>query len=195
MPSRTLTRDDIIPIETYAAERKQHKARILPVKRERRVHVGPDITFYFENFDSMWLQIHEMLYIERGGEAQIADELAAYSTMIPNGSELIATMMIEVEDERRRKRVLDALGGIEDRVAFLVAGERVAAIPEEDVERTKESGKTSSVHFLHFPFSKAQIAAFRSGEGEIGLDISHPAYGHRAVLTPVTRARLAEDFD
>ncbi|HEX7970087.1 MAG TPA: DUF3501 family protein, partial [Stellaceae bacterium] len=107
---RQLTRADVLPTEQYARDRREQRRRISEIKRTRRVEVGPFCTFYFENYDTMWHQVHEMLYIERGGEAQIADELDAYNPLIPQGDELVATVMIEIEDPLQRERTLARLG-------------------------------------------------------------------------------------
>jgi hypothetical protein len=189
-----LTAADILPWAEYAKARAEHRKRITALKRHRRVEVGPYVTFYFENFDTMWLQVQEMLHIERGGEAQLADELAAYNPLIPKGRELIATFMIEIDDPLRRARVLAQLGGIEDTAFIEVGGARVAGKAEEDQERTSEEGKASSVQFVHFPFSDAQIAAFREANARAILGLSHPNYSHMAVLSEATRAALAGDF-
>ena len=134
--------------------RDERRRQIAEMKKNRRVHVGPDVTFYFENFDTMLHQVHEMLAVEKGGEAQIEDELRAYNPLVPSGRELVATMMIEIDDPGRRDRMLRGLGGIESTAAFTVAGETITAVPESDVERTTKDGKTSSVHFLRFVFSE-----------------------------------------
>jgi hypothetical protein len=191
---RLITRADILPMQEYAKVRDERRRRIAELKKNRRVHVGPDVTFYFENFETMLHQVHEMLAVEKGGEAQIEDELRAYNPLIPNGRELVATMMIEIDDPRRRDRVLSELGGIENTVALTVAGETIAAVPERDVERTTKDGKTSSVHFFKFPFSDAQVAAFREDGARVVLALSHPDYGHMAALPEVVRASLAQDF-
>ena len=165
------------------------------MKRRRRMEVGPFATFYFESFDTMLQQIQEMLYIEKGGEAQLADELAAYNPLIPQGSELVATVMFEIDDEVRRAAVLGRLGGVEETAFIRVAGERVIGVPEEDVDRTNAAGKASSVQFVHFPFSAAQIAAFRDPANEIVVGFSHENYAHMAVMPEAVRAALATDFD
>jgi hypothetical protein len=189
-----LTPADILPWTDYAKSRAEHRRRLTAIKRNRRVEVGPFVTFYFENFDTMWLQVQEMLHIEKGGEAQIADELAAYNPLIPKGRELVATFMIEIDDALRRARVLAGLGGVE-RTAFIeVGGARVAGRPEEDQDRTTPDGKASSVQFVHFPFDEAQIAAFREPNARVILGLSHPSYSHMAVLSETTRAALAGDF-
>jgi hypothetical protein len=189
-----LTRADILPWAEYAKDRAEHRKRITALKRHRRVEVGPYVTFYFENFDTMWLQVQEMLHIEKGGEAQIADELAAYNPLIPKGNELVATFMIEIDDALRRARVLAQLGGVEETASIEVGGERVAGKAEQDQDRTTAEGKASSVQFVHFPFTEAQIAAFREPNTRVILGLSHPNYSHMAVLSEATRASLAEDF-
>jgi Protein of unknown function (DUF3501) len=191
---RLITRDDILPMQRYAEVRDERRQRIAEMKKNRRVHVGPDVTFYFENFETMLHQVHEMLAVEQGSEAQLEDELRAYNPLIPNGRELVATMMIEIDDPRRRDRVLRELGGIDRAAAFVVAGETIAAVPERDVERTTEEGKTSSVHFLRFPFSDSQIAAFRTPGTRVVLSVSHPRYDHMAAMPEPVRAALSEDF-
>ncbi|ULO24221.1 DUF3501 family protein [Methylocystis sp. SB2] len=189
-----LTAADILPWAEYAKDRAEHRKRITALKRHRRVEVGPYVTFYFENFDTMWLQVQEMLHIEKGGEAQIIDELAAYNPLIPKGNELVATFMIEIDDALRRARVLAQLGGVEETASIEVGGERVAGKAEQDQDRTTAEGKASSVQFVHFPFTKAQIAAFREPNTRVILGLSHPNYSHMAVLSEATRASLAEDF-
>ncbi|CCJ05933.1 DUF3501 family protein [Methylocystis sp. SC2] len=189
-----LTRADILPWAEYAKDRAEHRKRLTAIKRNRRVEVGPYVTFYFENFDTMWIQVQEMLHIEKGGEAQVADELAAYNPLIPKGKELVATFMIEIDDALRRARVLSQLGGVEETASIEVGGERVAGKAEQDQDRTTAEGKASSVQFVHFPFTEAQIAAFREPNTRVILGLSHPNYSHMAVLSEATRASLAQDF-
>ena len=124
---RVITRADIIPVAQYAKERAERRRALLPVKKLRRVSVGPYATFYFENFDTMWLQVHEMLYIEKGGEEQIADELSAYNPLIPQKGELVATLMFEIDDEGQRNRVLRQLTNIEEAALLDIGGERIKA--------------------------------------------------------------------
>jgi hypothetical protein len=190
-----ITRADIIPMDQYAKERRDRYRAITAVKQNRRMEIGPFATFYFENYDTMWFQVHEMLHIERGGEEQIAGELEAYNPLIPKGSELVATFMIEIGDPDRRARVLSTLGGIEDTIAMNVGGEIVKAVAETDQDRTSEEGKASSVQFVHFPFTRAQVEAFRKQGAEIVVSVGHPGYRHMAVMPEAVRAALAEDFD
>lgn len=196
MAARLVTPNDILPYETYAKERKERRTKITAMKRARRISVGPDATFYFENYDTMFHQIHEMLHIERGGAEQVGDELDAYNPLIPNGSELVATLMFEIDDEVRRDRELRRLTGVETHIQIELDGDVVkAVVPEGEIERTKADGKTSSVHFLHFPFTAAQIAKFRDPKVRVMLAITHPNYGHIALIDGETRASLAADFD
>ena len=190
-----LTRADILPIEQYARDRREHRRRIGQIKRDRRVEVGPFCTFYFENFDTMWHQVHEMLYIERGGEAQIADELAAYNPLVPQGDELVATVMIEIEDAMQREKALSRLGGIEDHMFLTAGAERIAGIADPTRENTSPQGKASSVQFLRFPFTARQKAAFRTRGAQVVVGIDHSNYGHMAVMPEPVRAALAGDLN
>ena len=192
--TRQITRADIMPMADYGKIRREHRRKLVETKRKRRVHIGPHVSLYFENFDTMWAQVHEMLFIERGGEEQIEGELAAYNPLIPQGTELVATMMIEIEDEAVRRRVLASLGHVEDMVQLTFAGHTVKAVPEADLDRTTAEGKTSSVHFLHFAFTPAQAAAFTTAGTQVIAGISHPQYGHMAMLPEESRASLAEDL-
>jgi len=189
-----ITRADILPPDIYGRERRSLRADIVEMKKLRRVSVGPFATFYFENYRTMWHQVHEMLFIEKGGESQIEDELRAYNPLIPKGSELVATVMIEIEDPGRRARTLARLGGIEQHMFIAIDGARVAARPEGDLARTKADGKTSAVHFVHFDFTPAQIARFRDPAAQVVIGIDHPGYNHMAGLSGPAREALARDF-
>jgi len=192
---RRLTRDDILPPAAYAAARREHRRRISEVKRHRRIEVGPFATLYFEDYATMWHQVHEMLYIEKGGEQQIADEIEAYNPLIPQGSELVATAMFEIDDPVRRASALARLGGIENHAFIELAGARIRAEPDPTRENTSPDGKASSVQFLRFPFTAAQIAQFKAPGTQILVGFDHPNYGHIAVTPEPVRAALAADFD
>jgi hypothetical protein len=194
MAKRAITPADILPMADYAAERKALRADLVHKKKLRRIEIGPVATFYFESYETMWHQVHEMLHIEKGGEAQIADELSAYNTLIPQGQELVATVMFEIADEARRRAFLDRLGGVEHRMFLEIDGTRVRGQAEADVDRTTAAGKASSVQFVHFPLGEAAAAFKRSGARVI-VGIDHPAYSHMAVLPEEMRAALAEDLD
>lgn len=191
---RQITRQDIIPDAEFAKVRKARRAELLPVKRLRRVELGPYCTVYFECFETMLFQIQEMLLIEKGGEAQVADELAAYNPLIPQGSELVATVMFEIDDPVRREAVLARLGGVEDHFFVQIGADRARGVPEGDIERTRDDGKTSSVHFLRFALTPAQVAVFRDPATSIMVGCDHEGYAHLAGLTPATRAELSRDF-
>ena len=192
--AKLVTPANIMAMPEYGKKRAELRRELSALRATRRVEVGPFVTFSFECYRTIWHQIHEMLFIEKGGEEQIEGELSAYNPLIPNGHELVATMMIEIEDPVRRARELARLGHIEDQIAFRVGGSEAKAAPEQDEERTTADGKTSSVHFLHFPFTAAQIAAFKQANSEVVLTIGHTNYRHMAILPEPVRAALAEDF-
>jgi len=192
---KEITREDILPMATYEAERRELRRDLVAKKKFRRQDVGPVCTFYFENYETMWAQVHEMLYIEKGGEEQIADELSAYNPLIPQGRELVATVMFEIDDPQRRHTFLAKLGGIEETAFFEVDGERIVGKPEEDVDRTTADGKASSVQFIHFPFTDAQAEKFKTPGSRVILGFAHPQYGHMTILSEDVRGALAQDFD
>ena len=191
---RLITRADIIDMTLYGQERAERRKALLPVKKLRRVEVGPHATFYFECYATMLSQVHEMLYIERGGEAQIADELSAYNPLIPQKGELVATVMFEIEDEGERARVLRQLTNIEETAFLDVGGDNVKASFESDVDRTTADGKTSSVHFLRFGLNPAQVARFNDPAVPVMLGFTHTNYGHLAIIQAPTRQELAKDL-
>ena len=190
-----ITRDAIMPMEDYGKLRRDRRAQMAELKRHRRVEVGPFVCFYFESYDTMLHQVHEMLYVERGGENQIVEELEAYNTLVPDGSELVATMMFEIDDKDRRARELARLGHAEETVSLSIDGEEIKADLETDQDRTTEEGKTSAVHFLHFPFTAKQIAAFKQPGAKAILSLAHANYAHMALIPEDVRAALAKDFD
>ena len=192
--ARKIVPEDLLSAAEYERQRKTLKANLLPLKKLRRVEVGPFATFYFENYATMWLQVQEMLRIEKGGEEQVPGELEAYNPLIPQGDELIATMMLEIEDGDRRNATLLTLGGIEETVFLEIGGDVIRATPTEYDDRTTPDGKTSSVHWLRFKLTADQIAHFRNGTERVVLGVSHKNYGHMAVLGIETRAALAKDF-
>jgi hypothetical protein len=192
--TRTITPEDILAPDQYELIRAEKKQDAIARKALTRLSVGPHATILFENWDSMWLQIQEMLRIEKGGAEQLSDELRAYDPMIPKGSELTATLLFEIADPARRDVFLRTIGGIEDHVAISVAGETIPARPEGDIVRTRESdGKASAVHFLHFDFTPAQITAWQSGKGSAMVVIDHPNYGHAALIGADSRAFLGRE--
>ncbi|MEP7222481.1 MAG: DUF3501 family protein [Novosphingobium sp.] len=192
--ARSITVDDILPLDQYELIRAEKRQEALLRKQLTRVSVGPKATAIFETWDSMWLQIQEMLRIEKGGAEQLVDELAAYDPMVPKGAELTATVLFEVPDEVQRDAFLRSIGGVEDHVALHIGGEVIRARPEGDIARTRASdGKASAVHFFHFDFSPAAIAAWDGGEGTAMLVIDHPNYGHAAIISADCREYLARE--
>ncbi len=192
---RALTRSDIIPAAEYAATRRERRQAISELKKRRRLEVGPFATFFFENYETMWQQVHEMLHVEKGGEAQIADELEAYNPMIPQGSELIATIMLEIDDPVRRANALTRLGGIENHVFLEIAGQRIAGTPDPARENTSPDGKASSVQFVWFHLTPEQAAHFKTAGTRVIVGFDHPNYAHMAVMPETVRSTLAEDLD
>ena len=193
---REILPSDIMDMATYADERAARRAQISGVKRDRRIAVGPFATFYFESYDTMWMQVHEMLFVERGGEEQISSELNAYNPLIPNGKNLVATLMFEIADGTVRARELARLGNIEKTIRIELGDNAIAAQPIADgVERTTNEGKTSAVHFLRFDFSPAKIEIFLDNAVRTVISINHSNYGHMAVIPEAARRALGADFD
>ena len=189
-----ITRDDILDMAEYDAIRKQRRAEIAEIKKNRRLSVGPHATLYFECYDTMWYQVHEMLRIEKGGEEQIPDEIEAYNTLIPKGDELVATLMFEIPDAELRARVLAGLGGVEETVTLEIGSETITATAEEDVDRTTADGKASSVQFIHFPLTTDQKAAFQNSANRVTVGIGHTNYGHMAIIPDAMREELSRDL-
>ena len=189
-----ICRDDIMPMDEYAGIRRERAKSLAEAKKSRRIELGPSCTFYFESYDTMWFQIHEMLYIEKGGEEQIAGELEAYNPLIPKGRELVATVMIEVGDPNRRAALLAKLGGFEETITMTLNGNVIQGVAEVDIDRTTADGKASSVQFLRFPFSDSDVKAFSADGADIVLAIGHPDYRHMAGMPNEVRTSLSKDF-
>jgi hypothetical protein len=195
MRKHEITAGDLMSVEAYAKVRKERRAGLVQRKKLRRLEIGPVCSMHFENYESMWFQVQEMLYIEKGGPEQIPGELAAYNPLIPKGTELVATVLFEIDDPDQRKAMLSRLGGVEETAFIEIGPERITGVPEADQDRTTAEGKASSVQFIHFPFTPKQIEAFRKPGARILVGFGHPHYGHIAVMPESVRAALAEDFD
>ena len=191
---REILKDDIMPLDVYTKKRKELRKDILEFKKNRRIPLGPYATFYFESFETMLAQVHEMLYIEKGGDEQLKDELTAYNPLVPNGKELTATLMFEIDNPVSRASFLGKVGGIEEKVFMRIDKELIKAIPEEDVDRTSAEGKASSVQFIHFKFTDNQIEKFKSNLSIIELGINHNEYSHSTKLNEQTIKSLSADF-
>ena len=191
---REIQKSDIMPLDAYIKDRKELRKNIVNFKKNRRVALGPYATFYFESYETMLAQVQEMLYIEKGGDEQLHDELIAYNPLIPNGKELTATLMFEIDNPISRAAFLGKVGGIEEMVFMKINGETVKAIPEEDVDRTSAEGKASSVQFIHFNFTDEQIQKFKSSDVNIELGMDHKEYSHTTKLSKENIASLTADF-
>ena len=191
---RVISKEDIIPLDIYTSKRKELRKKIVEFKKDRRIPLGPYATFYFESFETMLAQVQEMLYIEKGGDEQLKDELIAYNPLVPNGKELTATLMFEIDNPISRAAFLGKVGGIEDKVYMKVDGDLIKAVPEEDVDRTSAEGKASSVQFIHFKFDDEQINKFKSNSSEIEIGIDHNEYSHSTKLNKNTVHSLILDF-
>ena len=191
---REIQKNDIMPLDIYTKQRKELRKNIVEFKKNRRISLGPYATFYFENYETMLAQVQEMLYIEKGGDEQLNDELTAYNPLIPNGKELIATLMFEIDNPVSRGAFLSKVGGIEQNVFMKVDGEIINAVPEEDVDRTSTEGKASSVQFIHFKFNEKQVEKFKSGSLNVEIGIDHKEYSHTTKLTDLNLKSLSADF-
>jgi hypothetical protein len=193
--ARKIATSDILSYEDYARRRKDLRQEIVALKRRRRLEAGPVATLHFESFETMRMQVQEMLHIERGGPAQLPGELEAYNPLVPNGSELVATVLFEIDDPERRAAFLAKLGGVEETAYMEVEGRRILGRSEADQDRTSAEGKASSVQFIHFPFTAGETALFRKPGARVVVGFDHPAYPHMTVMPEEVRAALAGDFD
>lgn len=190
-----IEKKDILSFEDFAKTRSAQRKKIIDLKKNRRVHLGKDVTVYFENYDTLLWQIQEMLHVEKGGDEQMADELAAYNPLVPQGQELVATVMIEIEDPVRRKATLHQLGNFEDHLALRFSNHTIKGQPEQDTERTNEQGKTSAVHFIHWSFTPQQITQFSTPGCDVIVECTHPNYSCKALLPEEVRQALIKDFE
>ena len=191
---REIQKEDIMPLDVYIKNRKEIRKNIVNFKKDRRIALGPYATFYFENYETMLAQVQEMLYIEKGGDEQLKDELIAYNPLIPNGKELTATLMFEIDNPVSRSAFLSKVGGIEEKVFIKIDGEFIKASPEKDVDRTSAEGKASSVQFIHFKFSDEQIQKFKSEGADVEIGINHKEYSHTTKLSLANLSSLSADF-
>ena len=191
---RQIEKKDLLLADVYAEKRKQIREALVEYKKNRRIALGPYATFYFESFETMVAQIQEMLHIEKGGDEQLKDELIAYNPLVPNGKELTATLMFEIDNPISRGAFLGKVGGIEEKIFMKIDNETVKAVPENDVDRTSAEGKASSVQFIHFKFNEDQITKFKLGNSNIELGINHKEYIHTTKLTKDNIKSLLTDF-
>ena len=191
---KEIQKEDIMPLDVYIKNRKELRKNLVSFKKDRRIALGPYATFYFESYETMLAQVQEMLYIEKGGDEQLKDELTAYNPLIPNGKELTATLMFEIDNPVSRSAFLSKVGGIEEKVFIKIDGESIKASPEKDVDRTSAEGKASSVQFIHFKLSDEQIQKFKSEGAEVKIGIDHKEYSHTTKLSLANLSSLSADF-
>ena len=191
---RLITKEDLLSPDVYQKNRRQMRKELVEFKKDRRIPLGPYATFYFECYETMLAQIQEMLYIEKGGDEQLKDEMAAYNPLIPNGKELVATLMFEIDNPGLRLDFLNKVGGIEEKVYIKIGKDKIIAIPEKDLDRTSAEGKASSVQFIHFNFSEEQIKNFNDINNKIIIGIEHKLYNHMSKISEETRKALSKDF-
>ena len=194
MNKRIISLDDIISNEEYGNIRSSKRREMIEFKKFRRLDVGPVASLYFESRDTMIYQIQEMAYVEKITREELDEELASYNPLVPNGRELTATMMIEIDDPLRRKNFLSRLGGVEEKVKIVIGDIEIYADSEKDVDRTTSEGKASAVHFLHFKFNDELVEAFNNKENIIQVGIDHEAYGHLSIVSDRVREELSKEF-
>ena len=192
--NREIQKEDIMPLEVYTKNRKELRKNIVNFKKNRRIALGPYATFYFESYETMLAQVQEMLYIEKGGDEQLKDELIAYNPLVPNGKELVATLMFEIDNPVSRAAFLGKVGGIEEKVFIKIDGEVIKAIPEVDVDRTSADGKASSVQFVHFNLNDEQIKKFKSEGADVEIGMDHKEYSHTTKLSVESLRSLSAEF-
>ena len=191
---KEIQKEDIMPLDVYIKNRKELRKNIVNFKKDRRIALGPYATFYFESYETMLAQVQEMLYIEKGGDEQLKDELIAYNPLIPNGKELTATLMFEIDNPVSRAAFLSKVGGIEEKIFMKIGDEMIKAIPEKDVDRTSAEGKASSVQFIHFNLTDEQIQKFKSDNADVEIGINHNEYSHSTKLSSNNKKSLSADF-
>ena len=192
--NRQIDKSDLITADVYSKSRKQIRKELVEFKKNRRIALGPYATFYFESFETMLAQVQEMLHIEKGGEEQLKDELIAYNPLVPNGKELTATLMFEIDNPISRATFLEKVGGIEEKVFLKIENEIIKALPEQDVDRTSAEGKASSVQFIHFKFDDSQIKKFKDNNTKVELGIAHTEYSHTTTMSENNIKSLCADF-
>jgi len=194
LQNKSINKSDILNRDKYKSQRKSLREKMVLRKKNRRLDIGPYITIYFENRDTILHQINEMVYIENGGDEQIKDEISAYKSLIPNGKELVATLMVEIDSPIKRSDFLGRMGGFEENLEIIVNDKVIKGNPESDVERTTAEGKASSVQFVHFEFDEEAINEFKDTSKDIMITINHNNYKHSTIMSKETKDELSKDF-
>jgi len=192
--TNTIEKTDILSRDEYKIKRKSLREKMVLRKKLRRVDIGPYVTMYFENKDTIIHQINEMVYIEDGGEQQIDDEILAYKSLIPNGSELVATVMVEIDNPIKRGEFLSKMGGFEETINIKIYDKEIKGKAELDGDRTTADGKASSVQFVHFEFDEQAVKSIKNNMENVSISINHKNYRHSAILNTETVEELIEDF-
>lgn len=189
-----IEKSDILSRDEYKIKRKSLREKMVSRKKNRRVDIGPYVTLYFENKDTIIHQINEMVYIEDGGEEQINDEILAYKSLVPNGRELVATVMIEIDSPLKRADFLAKMGGFEEQIYIKIHDTIIKGKAELDGDRTTADGKASSVQFVHFEFDDKEIEFVKNNIEKVSITIDHKNYRHSSMLNNGTVKELIEDF-
>ena len=190
----TIEKSDILSRDEYKSKRKSLREKMVLRKKFRRVDIGPYVTMYFENKDTIIHQINEMVYIENGGEEQINDEISAYESLIPDGQELVATVMIEIDSPIKRAEFLAKMGGFEEQISIKVGDQLIKGSAELDGDRTTADGKASSVQFVHFEFDENAVEIIKNHMDNVTISINHENYKHSSILNIDTVKELVKDF-
>ena len=190
----TIEKSEILSRDEYKIKRKSLREKMVYRKKFRRVDIGPYITMYFENKDTIIHQINEMVYIENGGEDQINDEILAYKSLVPNGRELVATVMVEIDSPIKRAEFLAKMGGFEEQMSIKIDDRIIKGKAELDGDRTTADGKASSVQFVHFEFDDEAVNNIKNNMENVSISINHESYKHSAILNTDTVEELIKDF-
>ena len=189
-----IEKSDILTRDEYKIKRKSLREKMVLRKKFRRVDIGPYVTMYFENKDTIIHQINEMVYIEDGGEEQIDDEILAYKSLVPDGRELVATVMVEIDSPIKRAEFLAKMGGFEEEISIKVRDQVITGKAELDGDRTTADGKASSVQFVHFHFEEKAVESIKNHMEDVSISINHENYRHSAILNVDTVKELIKDF-
>ena len=189
-----IEKSDILTRDEYKIKRKSLREKMVLRKKFRRVDIGPYVTMYFENKDTIIHQINEMVYIEDGGEEQIDDEILAYKSLVPDGRELVATVMVEIDSPIKRAEFLAKMGGFEEEITIKVKDQVIKGKAELDGDRTTADGKASSVQFVHFHFEEKAVESIKNYMEDVSISINHENYRHSAILNVDTVKELIKDF-
>jgi len=186
--------NDILDIAQYEKARPEYRARMIEAKKHRRVHVGPVMTFVFENRDTVLFQIQEMMRVERlVHDEQIQHEIDTYSRLLPSRNELSATLLIEITEKEKIRSTLDSLVGLPEHCIYLVIGEKeIEAVFDEE---QSEEGRISAVQYVRWKLEEQDIERFHFGQADVSIMIRHPNYHHFTRLTDQQREAIAKDLE